>query len=169
MDYSKIYKKRRDFLKRGVVEDQILLTSKGFEKIQEELRALKTRRSQVAERIKTAREFGDLSENSEYEDAKNEQSFVEGRILELEEMLRRAKVMAKNNTDKVELGSIVTLKMNGHTLSYTIVGVSESDPSSGKISIDSPIGHSLMGKGRGERAEIVTPIGKMFCQIIEIK
>src|SRR3972149_8972915 len=151
------------------MQEEVLLTNQGYEKIKHDLQNLKNRRQKIAERIKTAREFGDLSENSEYEDAKNEQSFVEGRILELEEMLRRAKVMAKNNTDKVELGSIVTLEMNGHTLSYTIVGVSESDPSSGKISIDSPIGHSLMGKGRGERAEIVTPIGKMFCQIIEIK
>jgi transcription elongation factor GreA len=151
------------------MQDQILLTASGYEKIRNELQSLKDRRKQISERIKVAREFGDLSENSEYEDAKNEQSFVEGRILELEEMIRRAKVMAKNSTDRIELGSDVTLKMDGQTLKFAIVGASESDPASGKISIDSPIGHSLIGKVKGEKAEITTPNGKMVCEIIEVK
>lgn len=151
------------------MQEQILLTNRGYEKIREDLQGLKNRRKLISERIKTAREFGDLSENSEYEDAKNEQSFVEGRILELEEMLRRAKVMAKNGTDKVELGSTVVLKMDGKTLSFTIVGASESDPASGKISADSPIGHSLMDKAKGEKVEILTPNGKMVCEIIAIR
>ncbi len=151
------------------MQEQIILTASGCEKIKQELEDLKNRRRQISERIKTAREFGDLSENSEYEDAKNEQSFVEGRILELEEMLRRAKVVVRNGTDKVELGSTVVLKIDKETLEYTIVGASESDPISGKISIDSPIGHSLIGKARGEKVEILTPNGKMACEIIEIK
>lgn len=151
------------------MKEQILLTAQGYEKIKGELENLKSRRQQISERIKTAREFGDLSENSEYEDAKNEQSFVEGRILELEEMLRRAMVMAKNGTDKVELGSTVVLKMDGEQSEYTIVGASESDPASGKISIESPLGHSLIGKTRGEKVEISTPNGKMFCEIVTIK
>ena len=150
----------------------ILLTSQGLEKIQQELSNLKERRKAVAERIRDAREYGDLAENSEYEDAKNEQSFVEGRILELEEMLRRSRVVVKNNglsPDKVELGSTVVLKMDGKTLEYNIVSSSESDPASGKISSESPIGYSLMGKSKGEKVEIVAPTGKMTCKIIAIK
>ena len=150
----------------------ILLTSQGLAKIQQELSNLKERRKAVAERIRNAREYGDLAENSEYEDAKNEQSFVEGRILELEEMLCRSRVVIKNNglsADKVELGSTVVLKMDGKTLEYTIVSSSESDPSSGKISSESPIGYSLMGKSKGEKVEIVTPTGRMTCKIIAIK
>ncbi|KKQ73918.1 MAG: GreA2 [Berkelbacteria bacterium GW2011_GWB1_38_5] len=149
--------------------EKILLTQEGFQKIQTEIATLKERRKQVSERIRNAREYGDLSENSEYEDAKNEQSFVEGRILELEEMVRHSKIVTKNGTDKVELGSAVTLKIDGETLTYVIVGVSESDPTAGKISADSPIGHSLMGKVKGENVEINTPNGKMTCKIIDIK
>ena len=151
----------------------ILLTSSGFQKIQEELTRLKDRRKVVVERIRAAREYGDLAENSEYEDAKNEQSFVEGRILELEEILRRARVVAKKNTeeetDKVEIGSTVVLKMDGQTIEYTLVGASESDPTAGKISTESPLGHSLLGKTKGEKVEITTPKGKMTCEIIAIK
>lgn len=149
--------------------EQILLTSQGLEKLQFELNALKERRKQIAERIKEAREFGDLSENSEYEDAKNEQSFVEGRILELDTIVHRAKVIAKNGVDKVEIGSTVVLKMDGENLEYNIVGASESDPSSGKISVESPLGHSLLGKTKGEKVEITTPNGQIICEIVEIK
>jgi len=151
------------------MQDEILLTAQGLEKIKLELKNLKDRRRGVSQRIKTAREFGDLSENSEYEDAKNEQSFVEGRILELEETIRRARVITKNGSSKVELGSTVTLKMDGETLEYTIVGASESDPATGKISVESPIGHSLIGKDKGENVEILTPNGKLECQVIAIK
>lgn len=157
------------FKKEGIMQEQILLTAAGYEKIKNELTSLKDRRKQIAERIKTAREYGDLSENSEYEDAKNEQSFVEGRILELEDIVRRAKVTSKNGTDKVELGSTVTIKMDGQELEYSIVGASESDPVSGRVSIDSPIGHSLIGKTKGEKVEILTPNKKMACEIIAIK
>lgn len=151
------------------MENEILLTSQGYQKIQKELEGLKNRRKLVSQRIKTAREFGDLSENSEYEDAKNEQSFVEGRILELEAVLRRAQVIAKNGTDKVEIGSTVVLKMDGKTIEYTIVGASESDPLSGKISSESPLGHSLIGRSKGEKVDILVPTGKMICQIVAIK
>jgi len=149
--------------------EEILLTSEGLEKIQKELAALKDRRKFIIERIRAAREYGDLAENSEYEDAKNEQSFAEGRILELEEMLRRARVVAKNGTDKVEIGSAVVLKMDGQTIEYKLVGALESDPASGKISIESPLGHSLLGKVKGEKVEITTPNGKMTCVITAIK
>lgn len=148
---------------------EILLTSEGSQKIKNELSKLKAHRREVAERIRTAREYGDLSENSEYEDAKNEQSFVEGRILELEEILRHARIVAKNGTDKVEIGSTVTLKMDGQTIEYKIVGAAESDPARGKISADSPLGHSMLGKAKGEEVEINTPNGKTAYKIIEIK
>jgi len=147
---------------------QLLLTNQGLEKLKNELEGLKERRKIVVERIKTAREYGDLSENSEYEDAKNEQSFVEGRIIEVEEMIKRAKVVAKNGTGNVEMGSTVTLKMDGEKLEYMIVSSSESDPATGKISSESPIGYSLMGKAKGDKVEINTPNGKMECTIVEI-
>ncbi len=149
---------------------EILLTSQGLEKLQKELATQKERRKVVVERIKTAREYGDLAENSEYEDAKNEQSFVEGRIFELEETIRLAKVIkVKNGNGQVALGSTVSLKMDGETLEYTIVGSSETDPASGKISSESPIGYSLLGKTKGEKVEINTPTGKRECEIIAIK
>jgi len=153
------------------MEEKVLLTQKGLEKIQQELRQLKERRSQVVERIKIAREFGDLAENSEYEDARNEQSFIEGRIQELQEMIKNAKVIGKNgnNGGHIELGSVVTLKMDGQNLVYELVGATESDPASGKISIESPLGYSLVGKAKGENVEINTPKGKMKCKIIDIK
>ena len=149
--------------------DEILLTLEGRRKIEQGLANLKNRRKLVVERIRAAREYGDLAENSEYEDAKNEQSFVEGRVLELEEMLRRAKVVAKNGTDKIEIGSTVVLKMDGQQIEYTLVGASESDPALGRISSESPIGHSLLGKTKKEKVEIMTPKGRTTYEIIAIK
>ncbi len=149
---------------------EILLTQQGLEKIKKELAELKARRKTVAERIRTAREFGDLSENSEYEDARNEQSFVEGRIEELGAMILRAKVVAnKGGADKIEMGSVVTLKNNGDTFNYEIVGVNESDPLNGRISAESPLGFSLIGKAKGETIEITTPSGKTTYTIISVK
>jgi len=146
------------------------LTKQGLEKIKQELSELKKRRYTVAERIKTAREFGDLSENSEYEDARNEQSFLEGKIQELEEMIANAQVLEKNgNGGKIELGSIVTLRADGQDLIYELVGATESDPAAGKISIESPLGFSLIDKSKGEKAEINTPNGKAIYKIISIK
>ena len=118
------------------MKEEILVTAKGLEKLKQELKNLKERRKSVADRIRSAREFGDLSENSEYEDARNEQSFVEGKIIDLEEMILRAKVVAKNGGTKVEMGSNVTLKNDGDTFSYEIVGANESDPMAGKISAE---------------------------------
>jgi len=154
-----------------MMEEKILLSQKGLEKLQSELLQLKEKRQKVVERIKIAREFGDLAENSEYEDARNEQSFIEGRIEDLEAMLKNAKVFGKNGNggNQVELGSIVTLKMDGKNLVYELVGATESDPGAGKISIESPLGYSLMGKTRGEEVEITTPTGRMKCKIIGIK
>lgn len=145
-------------------------TQAGLDKIKQELTDLKNHRRVVAERIKTAREFGDLSENSEYEDARNEQSFVEGRIKELQEIVANAKIVAKHNgVDKIELGSVVKIEMNGMTLEYELVGATESNPGAGKISIESPLGFSLIDKVKGQQGELKTPNGKTIYKIIEIK
>lgn len=146
------------------------LTEKSLEKIKDELSNLKGRRREVAERIRIAREFGDLSENSEYEDARNEQSFVEGRIEELTDMVAKAKVVAKNGVNNnVEIGSIVTLQLAGQNVTYELVDPTESDPGSGKISVESPIGHSLIDKLKGDKVEIKTPGGTTSASIIEVK
>ena len=149
---------------------EILLTKQGLEKLKEELKQLKLRRKNIAERIGTAREYGDLSENSEYDDARNEQAFVEGRIQDLESMIKNARVVAKTGlVGKVEMGSVVTLKLDSDTFSYEIVGANESDPASGKISAESPLGFCLIGKAKGEKVSITTPNGSISYDIIGIK
>lgn len=149
---------------------EILLTQAGLEKLKEELKKLKERRKQVADRIKIAREYGDLSENSEYDDARNEQSFVEGKIQDLLDMIKNARVVAKNGlAGKIEMGSVVTLKLDGETFSYEIVGANESDPVNGKISAESPMGFALVGKSKGEKVDITTPGGTTTYQIVEVK
>lgn len=149
---------------------EILVTQSGLEKLKQELKELKERRKQVADRIKIAREYGDLSENSEYDDARNEQSFVEGRIEDLQSMIKNARVVNKNGSaDKVEMGSIVTLKSGGETFSYEIVGANESDPVNGKISAESPIGFALVGKSKKEKVDITTPGGTTTYEIVEVK
>lgn len=149
---------------------EILLTTTGLEKLKTELTGLKERRKTVAERIKVAREFGDLSENSEYEDARNEQSFVEGKIEELTEMISRAKVVARNGANgSVEMGSIVTLCNDGDEFSYEIVGANESDPAHGRISAESPLGYSLIDKKKGAKVDITTPNGTTTYEIVDVK
>lgn len=147
----------------------MILSAQGMEKIKEELAKLKGRRREIADRIKIAREFGDLSENSEYEDARNEQSFVEGRIQELEEIVKNGQVINKSGNGKIELGSIVTLKIDNNNVTYELVGANESDPANGKISVESPIGDSLVDHIKGEKVDINLPSGKMSCEIISIK
>ncbi len=149
---------------------ETLLTQAGLEKLKLQLKELKERRKTVAERIKIAREYGDLSENSEYDDARNEQSFVEGKIQDLEEMIKNARVVAKSAAnDKIEMGSTVTLKNADDTFSYEIVGANESDPLHGKISAESPMGFSLIGKAKGEKVDITTPNGTTTYEIVEVK
>jgi transcription elongation factor GreA len=150
------------------------MTKAGKEKIELELEQLKTvKRKEVVERIKIARGFGDLSENSEYDAAKDEQAFVEGRISLLENMLRKAVLIedVAKDTNSVSLGKTVTfLELpNGEEETYTIVGSAEADPFEGKISNDSPIAKSLMGKQVGEQVNVQTPGGDMQVKIISIK
>ncbi|MBO8177583.1 transcription elongation factor GreA [Aeribacillus pallidus] len=150
------------------------MTKEGKEKLEQELEYLKTvKRKEVVERIKIARSFGDLSENSEYDSAKEEQAFVEGRISTLETMIRNAKIIEDDelNSDTVSLGKSVTFVElpDGEEETYTIVGSAEADPFEGRISNDSPIAKSLLGRKVGEEVVVQTPGGDMTVKIIAIK
>jgi len=144
-------------------DKETILTPEGLRKLEDELGFLKSvKRKEVAERIKQSKEFGDLMENSEYEDAKNEQAFVEGRILTLEGMLRNAKVIDNHDvrSDVVTVGSTVRLHDEaGIELTYTIVGSPEADPLHDKISNESPVGRALLGKRRGATVTVKAPGG----------
>jgi len=154
-------------------EKEVLLTVDGLKKLEEELELYKSvRRRDVAERIKQAIEFGDISENSEYEDAKNEQAWIEGRILTLEKMLRNAKIIDDENnpTDEVGLGSTVLLRdlEFDEELKYTIVGSMEADPAKNKISNESPVGRAILGKAKGEIVEVIVPAGTLRYEVVDI-
>lgn len=150
------------------------MTLAGKEKLEQELEYLKTvKRKEVVERIKIARSFGDLSENSEYDSAKEEQAFVEGRITTIENMIRNAKIIEEGEiaSDIVSLGRSVTFVElpDGEEETYTIVGSAEADPFEGKISNDSPIAKSLIGRKVGEKVTVQTPGGEMIVRIVSIK
>ncbi|MEH7178844.1 transcription elongation factor GreA [Neobacillus vireti] len=150
------------------------MTQAGKDKLIQELEHLKSvKRKEVVERIKIARSFGDLSENSEYDSAKEEQAFVEGRITTLENMIRNAKIIEEGDIagDSVTLGSSVTFVElpDGDEETYTIVGSAEADPFEGKISNDSPIAKSLLGKKVGDQVNVQTPGGDMSVRIVSIK
>lgn len=154
-------------------DKETILTQQGLRKLEDELEHLKTvKRKEVAERIKASKEFGDLSENAEYEDAKNEQAFVEGRILQLEQMLRSARVIDNHDApaDLVTVGSTVQLKdlATGETLAYMIVGSAEADPDHDKISNVSPVGKALLGRRKGETVTVVVPAGKLRYSVLQI-
>lgn len=153
------------------MKEEILLTKEGLKKLKKELEDLKqNKRPAVIQRIKTAKEFGDLSENAEYEDAKNQQSFIEGRIQELEGMMKRAKIIQEvKESGQVNIGNKVTVECEGEKTTYEIVGETESDPSSGKISANSPIAQALLGKKKDEIVKAPVPDGEMECKILDIK
>ncbi|MCM3161874.1 MULTISPECIES: transcription elongation factor GreA [Bacillaceae] len=148
------------------------MTQEGKDKLEQELEYLKTvKRKEVVERIKIARSFGDLSENSEYDSAKEEQAFVEGRITTLENMIRNAKIIeGEADTSSVSLGRTVTFTElpDGEEETYTIVGSAEADPFEGKISNDSPIAKSLLGKKVDDEVTVQTPGGEMLVKIVNI-
>ncbi|MDN7245831.1 transcription elongation factor GreA [Planococcus shenhongbingii] len=154
-------------------EKQFPMTAAGKQKLEEELDFLKTvKRKEVVERIKVARSFGDLSENSEYDSAKEDQAFVEGRISTLESMVRNAVIINENELDRdiVRLGTTVTFVEvpDGEEESYTIVGSAEADPLEGRISNDSPIAKSMIGRSIGENVKVLTPGGEMEIKIVSI-
>jgi transcription elongation factor GreA len=149
------------------------MTQEGKEKLEKELEHLKSvKRKEVVERIKIARSFGDLSENSEYDAAKDEQAFVEGRISTLENMIRNAKIIQEDemNSDTVTLGKSVTFieLPDGEEETYTIVGSAEADPFEGKISNDSPIAKSLLGHKVDDEVSVQTPGGEMSVKITAV-
>lgn len=153
---------------------QNILTVEGLAKLEEELDYLKSkRRAEVALRIKQALAFGDISENSEYDEAKNEQAFVEGRIAQIENILKTAKVIDEDDiqTDTVSVGNKVTLKdiEFGDEVEYSIVGSAEADPINLKISNESPVGKALIGKAVGSVVDIMVPDGIIKYQILSIK
>jgi transcription elongation factor GreA len=153
---------------------EVILTSEGYKKLQEEIEYLSNdKRREVADRIRIAREFGDISENAEYDDAKNEQALLEHRIATLEERLRDAKVINKKDVakDVVSVGSKVRLRDVGarQTVEYHIVGSAEANPAENKLSNESPVGKAIIGHKKGDTVEVVAPRGSMKYKILEIK
>jgi len=149
---------------------EIALTPEGQTKLEEELHRLETvRRREVGERIKEAKEFGDISENSEYDDAKNEQAWVESRIIEINVILAHATIIdAPKKSDKVTLGSKVEIEdvETGHVHLYQVVGSAEADPTHDRISNESPVGQAIMGHKKGETVQVTTPRGSVIEYVI---
>ncbi len=145
-----------------MAEGNYILTQEGREKLEEELHYLETeKRAEIGERIKVAREFGDISENSEYDDAKNEQGMTEARIAEITRILSEATVVnTPKRSSKVNIGSVVTVDMNGKERVFTIVGAAESDVAAGRISNESPVGSALLGHKKGDEITTTGPTGR---------
>lgn len=148
-----------------MIKKSVNLTAEGKKELEKELDELIKGRPAIAERIATARAFGDLSENEEYSSARNEQKVAEGRILEIQEILKNAKVIRGGKKDKVALGATVALDMGGRKVEYTLVGPTEANPLEGKISNESPIGKAIFGRKAGEDFDFN---GKKV-KIVEIK
>ena len=148
-----------------MIKKSVVLTAEGKKELEKELDELIKGRPAITERIATARAFGDLSENEEYSSARNEQKVAEGRILEIQEILKNAKVIRGGKKDKVSLGAIAKLDMGGRKVEYTLVGPTEANPLEGKISNESPIGKAIFGRKAGESFDFN---GKKV-KIIEIK
>ncbi|MEG0392502.1 MAG: transcription elongation factor GreA, partial [Anaerovoracaceae bacterium] len=151
----------------------VLLTKEGFEKIKAEHEELvSVTRREVAERIKDAREFGDISENAEYDAAKNEQAELEERIIKLENMIRQAKIIeeGKSSRGKINVGSRINVEDmdNGNTMEFILVGSTEADPFNGMISNESAVGGALIGHKEGDEVEVEVPAGKKKYKIISI-
>jgi len=147
------------------------ISKDGLDKLRQELdEMLAVRRPEVAQRIHDAKEHGDLSENAEYEDAKNEQAFVEGRIQALESMIKNATLIAENtSTDHVQIGSTVKVTGEDGEETFMIVGSAEAKPSDGRISNESPVGRALLGRKKGDRVVVQVPAGDFSYKVLEIR
>lgn len=155
------------------MDEAVILTREGYENLKEELVNLKTvRRKEVAERLKQAIDFGDLSENSEYDDAKNEQAFIEGRIQTIEATLHNAQVIedGTHSSGVINIGSYVTVRdvEFDDVEEYRIVGTSEADPMQNKISNESPLGSALLGKRQGQTIKVNAPAGMLEYEILKV-
>ena len=153
---------------------EVVLTREGYEKLQHEIEQLSTvKRREVAERIRVAREFGDIAENAEYDDAKNEQMMLEHRIATLEERLRSARIIevSEITADVVSVGATVRLRDIGanKTFEYQIVGSAEANPAENKLSNESPVGKAIIGRKKGETVEVSAPRGALKYKILDIK
>ena len=152
-----------------MLDKPVPLTQEGLEKLQRELEELRTvRRTEIAERIKYAKEFGDISENAEYEDAKNEQGMLEGRILTLEKLVRNAVLIEEHHDGFIAVGSTVTVKDDHGEEVYTIVGPAEVDMTAGRISMESPVGKAVMGRKVGDDVNVQTPAGQRRLKITKV-
>jgi transcription elongation factor GreA len=147
---------------------QYQLTKDGKAELERELEELKSQRGGIAEKIANARDYGDLSENAEYDAAREEQVQVESRIAEIEDILLNASLIKAASTNKVTVGNTVELRTKGTTVTYTVVGPVEADPIEGRISNESPIGLALMNKKVGEKVTITTPKGNNDYEIVKI-
>jgi transcription elongation factor GreA len=157
-----------------VVDREIILTPEGYRRLKDEVEFLSTtKREEVAERIRNSRDFGDISENSEYDDAKNEQALLEARIYALEEKLRGATVIDSGtvNTETVNVGTKVTLQdmERGDVLQYAIVGSAEADPTDHKLSNESPVGRAILGRKPGDKVTVAVPQGSKKFKVLAIE
>jgi transcription elongation factor GreA len=148
----------------------VYLTQEGLNRLQSELERLRARRPEVADRIRQAKEFGDINENAEYDDAKNEQGFIEGRILLLEKLIRNAQLIeGQHARGIVEVGSTVKVHDEYGDEAFTIVGSAEAEPGKGRISMESPVGKALLGKRVGDDVSVMTPGGSTKMLIVEVR
>jgi len=150
----------------------LYLTKEGLDKITEELADLKRQRVEITQKIKEAREFGDLSENAEYQEAKTKQSFVEGRVEEIEAILKTAKVVDHNdssNHSSIEIGSKAVVASQGKNYDYEITGSNEASPTEGRISNESPLGRALIGHKKGDKFTLSTPDGEREYTVVSVK
>jgi transcription elongation factor greA len=145
------------------------ITESGQRELERELDELKSRRGEIADKIAAARDFGDLSENAEYDAAREAQGLLETRITEIETILQNASIIQAGGSSTVTLGSTVELEANGKTVVYTVVGPVEADPLEGKVSNESPIGQALMGKAVGDMVTISTPKGELAYTVVALR
>jgi transcription elongation factor GreA len=166
--YNKAHKTLSIDNKEIIMKKSFMITKQGKQELEVELSALKGRRGEIANKIAEARDFGDLSENAEYDVAREEQGLIETRIAEIEDILLNAEIIKNSNKSKITLGTKVEIKNGKKRFVYTIVGPVEADPLEGRISNESPIGAALFGKKVGEKATIVTSKGQVAYEILSI-
>ncbi len=150
------------------MNNQVLITQTGLDQLRGELQDLQSKRPQVVERLSLARSMGDLSENSDYISTREELDFLDGRIAEVEDMVKSSKVYIPASNDLIDFGHNVTVKANSNETSFQIVGESEANPKLRKISHQSPLGQALMGKKVGDEIEVAAPVGKITYKIVAI-
>ncbi|OGC62375.1 transcription elongation factor GreA [candidate division WWE3 bacterium RIFCSPLOWO2_01_FULL_53_14] len=153
-----------------MVEEKVYLTREGLKNLQEEYDQLvNVRRKEVAEKLQKARDLGDITENAAYDTARDEQAFVEGRVAELDDLLKRVEMVGEEKASAVQVGSKVKVHLDGNEQEFQIVGAPEANPVDGKISHESPLGQALLGKKVGEEVEIDAPAGRLIYHVLEIK